>query len=100
MKSAVSVTFRFAGIFFGKAIVMITEDGVFLHSQVFNRDAIRIGLNITPALAKEVVLDLRTRSVRVAGHFVALRGRYPFSTDPATRIEAVVVWVDANLLSA
>lgn len=99
MKSAVSVTFLFAGIYFGKAIVLITEDGFFLHSESLNKGAIRCGLNITPALANEVMRDLRTRAVRVAGHFVALRGRYPYSTDPATRIEAVVVWVDANLLN-
>ena len=98
MISGVSVTFRFAGVQLGKAVVTHTVEGFAMRSGVFDRSAIRTALGIGNDLAEEVMRDLKTRSVRVAGHFIAQRGKYPFSLDPATRIEAQVVWMDSAFL--
>ena len=96
--SGVSVTFRCGGVFFGKAIVIFRTDGMEVTSRSFDQSAIRIMFGIGPAAASLVVRDLTTRALRVAGHFIALGGRYPFSLDPDTRIEANIVWLDPQLL--
>lgn len=93
MISGVSVTFRFGGVCFGKAIVVFRPDVIAVESRSFDRSAIRTMLGIGPASADLVAKDLEARAVRVAGHFIALGGRYPFSLDPETRIEANVIWI-------
>lgn len=98
MISGVSVTFRFGGVCFGKAIVVFRPDVIAVESRSFDRSAIRTMLGIGPASADLVAKDLEARAVRVAGHFIALGGRYPFSTDPATMIEATVIWLDPQHL--
>lgn len=94
MISGVAVTYRFCGVYLGKAIVVLRPDVIEVAGRAIDKGAIRCALGITPALAKLVEKDLEARAVRVAGHFLALGGRYPYSMDPATRIEASVVWLD------
>jgi len=96
--SGVSVTFRCGGVFFGKAIVVFREDGTEVAARSFDQSAIRIMFGIGPAAASLAARDLTTRALRVAGHFRALGGRYPFSLDQETRIEANVVEIDPELL--
>ena len=98
MISGVSVTFRICGVYLGKAVVVFRPDVTELSGRAIDKGAIRCALGITPANAKLVEQDLESRAVRVAGHFVRLGGRYPFSIDPATRIEAAVVWLDPQHL--
>lgn len=98
MISGVSVTFRVCGVYLGKAVVVFRPDVFEVSTRVFDKGAIRWALGIAPELAKLVERDLESRAVRVAGHFVHLGGRYPFSIDPATRIEAAVVWLDPQHL--
>ena len=98
MISGVSVTFRFAGVSFGKAIVVFGEQVVRVASSSFDRSAIRTMFGVDQSQASLVASDLATRALRVAGHFRALGGRYPFSLDPETRIEANVVEINPDLL--
>lgn len=98
MSAGVSVTFRFSGVYLGKAIVVFRPDMFAVEFRAIDKGAIRCAIGITPALALLVEKDLEARAVRVAGHFLALGGRYPHSIDPATRIEASVVWLDPQHL--
>ena len=98
MNSGVSVTFRCGGVFFGKAIVVFGEEVVKVASGTFDRSAIRIMFEVGASEASLIASDLATRALRVAGHFRLLGGRYPFSLDPETRIEANVVEIDPSLL--
>lgn len=92
--SGVSVTFRVCGVQLGKAIVVFRPDVFAVVGRAFDKSAVQYALGIKPELAKLVVRDLEARAVRVAGHFIALGGRYPFSLDPSSRIDATVVWLD------
>ena len=96
--SGVSVTFRCCGVQLGKAIIAFRPDVWEVVGRAFDKASVQYALGIKPDLAKLVVRDLEARAVRVAGHFVHLGGRYPFSIDPATRIEATVVWLDPQHL--
>ena len=98
MKSGVSVTFRADGTFLGKAIVVFREDVHEVAASSFDRAAIGFALGTSPKFSDLVARDLRTRAVLVAGHFLALKGRFPFSLDPQTSIEAKVLWINPEYL--
>lgn len=98
MNSGVSVTFRADGTFLGKAIVVFRPDVCEVATSSFDRAAIGCALGTSPKLSDLMARDLKTRAVLVAGHFLALKGRFPFSLDPQTRIEANVLWISPEYL--